>query len=101
MTVNGSDQLGISVPADQVVLNQAGATGPFGSYLIPSGGLIDGGSLVPAVTAPAGTDCAISPFFCELTGPLDGVPDPGWYYVHAGSIRWDGATLQVGVKYTF
>jgi len=101
MTVNGSDQLGISVPADQVVVNQAGANGPFGSYLIPIGGLIDGGSPAPVVTAPPGTDCTISPQFCELTGPKDGIPDPGHYYVHAGAIRWDGATLNIGVKYTF
>jgi len=101
MTVNGSDQLGISVPADQVVIGQPGATGPFGSYLITTGGLLDGGSLVPAITAPPGTDCTLQPFFCELTGPADGIPDPGHYYVHAGSIRWDGASLQVGVKYTF
>ncbi|HEX4825316.1 MAG TPA: outer membrane beta-barrel protein [Candidatus Polarisedimenticolaceae bacterium] len=102
MTINGSsNQLGISVPADQVVINQAGALGPFGAYLIPTGGLIDGGSLVPAVTAPPGTNCATQPFLCQLTGPKDGIPDPGYYYVHAGSIRWDGATLNIGVKYTF
>lgn len=99
--VNGSNQLGISVPADQVVITEGGALGPFGAYLIPTGGLIDGGSLVPIITAPPGTNCTISPFLCELTGPPDGVPDPGYYYVHAGSIRWDGATLQIGIKYTF
>jgi outer membrane protein W len=101
MTVNGSDQLGISVPADQVVNDQPGAFGPFGSYLVGTGGLIDGGSLVPALTAPPGTDCAISPSFCELTGPKDGIPDPGYYYVHAGSVRYDGFTFQIGAKFTF
>jgi len=101
MTVNGSDQLGISVPADQVVENQPGALGPFGSYLISTGGLIDGGSLVPLVNAPPGTDCAITPSNCELTGPPDGIPDPGYYYVHAGSVRYDGWTFQFGFKYTF
>lgn len=101
MMVNGSDQLGISVPADQIIEGQPGATGPFGSYLVSTGGLIDGGSLIPLPTAPAGTDCTVTPSNCTFKGPKDGIPDPGYYYVHAGSIRWDGATLNIGVKYTF
>ena len=101
MTVNGSDQLGISVPADQVVITQPGALGPFGTYYISSGGLIDGGSLEPLLTAPPGTDCAVTPIQCQLTGPPDGIPDTGDYYVHAGSVRYNALTVQVGIKFTF
>jgi opacity protein-like surface antigen len=94
-------ELGISVPADQVHTTDTGAFGPFGPYLFPTGGLLDGGSLVPAVGAPPDTDCAVTPIACTFDGPPDGNLDPGFYYVHAGSVRYDGVTFQLGVKFTF
>ncbi len=99
--INGGNELGISVPADTAKITQTGAFGPFGAVQVPTGGLIDGGSLVPAVNAPPGTDCAVTPTACEFTGPKDGIPDPGLYYVHAGDVRLDGFTLLAGVKFTF
>ncbi|HJQ97209.1 MAG TPA: outer membrane beta-barrel protein, partial [Candidatus Polarisedimenticolaceae bacterium] len=100
--MNGdSTELGISVPADQVKVTQPGFAGPFGPYLIPTGGLIDGGSLVPVVGADPNTNCATDPIACSFTGPPDGQLDPGFYYVHAGSVKYNGVTFQVGVKFTF
>lgn len=101
MTINGGKELGISVPTDRVRITDPNAFGPFGAYRISSGGLIDGGSLVPAAGAPPGTDCSVDPSSCTFTGPKDGVPDPGFYYVHAGDVRFDGLDLQAGVRFTF
>ena len=101
MTINGSNELGISVPSDTVNVDDPGAFGPFGTVEIPTGGLLDGGSLEPLPTAPPGTDCAISPSECQLTGPHDGIPDAGLYYIHAGDVRYDGVSLQIGVRFTF
>jgi len=99
--INGSNELGISVPADRATIGQPGALGPFGAELISTGGLIDGGSLVPTPNAPPGTNCAISAANCQFTGPKDGIPDPGYYYIHAGDVRLDGLMLHAGVKFTF
>lgn len=101
MMVNGTgNELGISVPSDLVVNTAPGAFGPFGAVLISSGGLIDGGSLAPT-PGHEGTDCSVNPTNCAFTGPKDGIKDPGFYYVHAGKIRYDGASIQLGVKFTF
>jgi len=100
--MNGdATELGISVPADQVKTTDPGFSGPFGPYLFQTSGLLDGGSLVPAVGAPPDTNCATDPIACTFTGPPDGQLDPGYYYVHAGSVRYNGITFQVGVKFTF
>lgn len=102
MHVNGSNELGISVPADRAFNTDPGAFGPFGAYLIETGGLLDGGSWVPMPTAPKGTDCTTPTHDnCQFTGPKDGVVDPGFYYVHAGEVRYDGFQVQLGVKFTF
>lgn len=102
MRVNGSNELGISVPADRAYTTDVGAFGPFGAYSIESGGLVDGGSWAPVVGAPVGTDCSGATHDnCEFTGPKDGNLDPGLYYVHTGEVRFDGLSLQLGVKFTF
>ena len=101
MRINGSDELGISVPADRAFTTDPGAFGPFGAYSIDQGGLIDGGSYVPIPQAPPDTDCVTSHVNCQFTGPRDGVRDPGFYYVHAGEVRYDGLQIQLGVKFTF
>lgn len=102
MTVNGADELGISVPNDQIVQDSPGWNGPFGAFRIPQG-LVDGGSWVAKKDAPPNTTCTHTSdhSFCELTGPPDGQLDPGLYYVHAGKLRFDGASLQIGIKFTF
>jgi hypothetical protein len=100
--MNGdATELGLSVPADQVHTTDPGFSGPFGPYLFQTAGLIDGGSLVPALGAPPDTNCATDPIACTFSGPPDGQLDPGYYYVHAGSIRYNGVTFQLGVKFTF
>lgn len=101
MHVNGSNELGISVPADRAYNTDPAAFGPFGGYSIATGGLVDGGSWVPTDTAPVGTVCTTGHDNCEFTGPRDGILDPGIYYVHAGEVRYDGISLQLGVKFTF
>ena len=102
MTVDGGNELGISVPNDQAYVDQTGAFGPFGAVQITNGGLIDGGSFVPEPNAPPDTNCAANNNInCVFTGPQDGIPDPGYYYVQAGSIKYNGASLQFGFKYTF
>src|SRR5262245_12031233 len=100
MSINGSNELGISVPSDQRFLTDPDALGPFGGIEIATGGLVDGGSLAPAPGFP-NANCSVSPFNCEFTGPRDGVKDPGIYYIHAGSVRYDNISLHLGVKYTF
>ena len=100
--MNGeSTELGISVPADVVRSSDPTSNGPFGPYLFLTGGLLDGGSLIPRPGAPSGTDCSVDPVACVFEGPPDGQVDPGYYYVHAGSVRYDGLSLQFGVKFTF
>jgi opacity protein-like surface antigen len=101
LTVNGSEELGISVPSDQAIITNPGAFGPFGAVQIKTGGLLDGGSYVPKVGFPPNACDNGSTVNCELTGPLDGIKDPGFYYVHAGHIRYDGTLFQLGVKFTF
>jgi len=102
LKVNGADELGISVPSDRRYTTDPDAFGPFGSFQITSGGLVDGGSWVPTPDAPDGTVCgATISSNCQFTGPADNVNDPGYYYVHAGKVRWDGLSLQFGFKYTF
>jgi opacity protein-like surface antigen len=102
MTVNGSNELGVSVPNDRVYVTEPGAHGPFGAVQITSGGLIDGGSFVPDdPDAPEGFCAAHNNLNCSFTGPKDGIPDLGMYYVQAGSVRYNGASLQIGVKFTF
>lgn len=100
MMVNGSNELGISVPSDQRFTSDPDALGPFGAVEITNGGLIDGGSLVPAPGFP-GANCAVDQEQCQFTGPKDGIKDPGIYYVHAGRIRYDNVSLQIGFKFTF
>jgi hypothetical protein len=102
MTVNGTDNLGTAVPNDRVFITQPGAFGPFGAFQVTEGGLIDGGSWVPVANAPPDTICTPTIHSnCSFTGPPDGTPDPGYYYIQAGSVRYNGASLQIGFKYTF
>jgi len=102
MTVNGGSELGVSVPNDQVLVTDAGAYGPFGSILVREGGLIDGGSFEPQPGVDPDWNCAANNNAnCQFTGAPDGIPDPGYYYVQAGSLRYNGASLQIGFKYTF
>lgn len=101
MIVNGAGNLGVAVPNDSVYLQDAGPNNQYGAIQVTSGGLIDGGSWVPTPTAPEGTDCTVSKQNCSFTGAPDGVPDPGMYYIQAGNVRYNGLSLQIGVRFTF
>jgi hypothetical protein len=113
MKVNGSDELGISVPSDQIINTDPDAFGPFGAVQINNGGLIDGGSWAPDDPTQTDPDA-----FCrasvnqgchfvigrqELDANLNPVSnkDPGKYYIEAGRIRYDGFSVHIGVKFTF
>jgi hypothetical protein len=102
MKVNGNtNELGISVPNDQTINTAPDAFGPFGAVQINDGGLVDGGQLVPKV-GHEGADCTVEPGNCFFDPSVrDGVNDPGKYYVQAGKIRYDGLSIQLGVKFTF
>ncbi len=99
---NGQDELGISVPQGEEFLELS--TGlVYGPYIITSGGLVDGGRIGPSPTAPPNTDCSdlAQAVDCEFIFEPDGVLDTGAYYVQGGDIDYDGASLQIGVRYTF
>ena len=102
MKINGSDNLGISVPNDQILQSDPSAVGPFGGYFVTPG-LVDAGRWVP--TPGSGVDqsqCHFNAVGCEFqVGSPDGLKDPGLYYIQAGRVRYDAASYQIGFKYTF
>ena len=82
------------------------ATAVYGAIQITTGGLLDGGSiqLRPAEGELPDTDCVETPLDCERffdPTELDGIVDPGLYYVQGGSLDYGGVALQLGVRYTF
>jgi outer membrane protein W len=102
MTVNGSSELGVTVPNDQIYITDPQVLQQFGAVQITSGGAIDGGSFVPNdPAAPPGYCAEHNNLNCSFTGPLDGIPDLGMYYIQVGKVRYNGFSLQLGVKYTF
>lgn len=101
MSVNGSDELGISVPGDTRVTTDPDANGPFGGIQVVQGGLIDGGMLVPLPDHPE-AQCELNRVNCVFDKSLrDGKKDTGFYYIQAGKIRYDAASYQLGFKFTF
>ncbi len=123
---NGSDGVGISVPNRQALRTGPIATATYGPMSIVSGGLVDGGRLVNPDTF---NNLPVTPGVCNIPDPSqctflrnidmaafntknkdysgftavtpDGIPDPGYYYVKGGSIRYSGTGLQIGVRYSF
>lgn len=94
--------VGISVPSDRVVFIEPEASGTYGAVSVVDHGFIDGGQLVPLPEAPGDTNCNDTPNACEfVVGDLDGVPDPGMYYVQSGSLDYDDWVLTLGIRYTF
>jgi hypothetical protein len=92
--------LGISVPAGRILETDPLANQPFGPILISEGGLVDIGRLVPLDAFP-NAHCEIEPTQCKLVAQPDGQPDPGYYYIQGGQLKYDGVSLLVGVRYTF
>ncbi len=98
---NGQTSLGVSVPLKREFL--ATYTGPtsFGAIQVVSGGLIDGGRLVPLdPTDPPGI-CDTNVNACEFVPVPDGVPDRGLYYAQGGEFRYDNFTALIGFRHTF
>jgi hypothetical protein len=94
--------VGISVPDKRVFFTEPEATATYGAVSVVDGGFIDGGQLVPLPEAPEGTNCTVSPNACEfVVGDLDGVPDPGMYYIQSGALQYDDWVLTLGIRYTF
>ncbi|MDH3629412.1 MAG: outer membrane beta-barrel protein [Acidobacteriota bacterium] len=101
VSFNDSGDFGIAVPnltdsEDSVAANQ-----DYGPMRVSRGGLIDGGSLQPGPNAPPGTDCVASPSQCTFLPVPDGELDLGFYYVQGGEVKYDAASIQFGVRYTF
>jgi hypothetical protein len=99
LSFNDSDSLGVSVPNTITEEGSPLALSNFGAFRITQGGLIDGGHLEPRPGET--TDCVATPALCVFVEGNDGVPDPGVYYVKGGSIKYGGASLQVGIRFTF
>lgn len=102
---NGTSELGVSIPSMRVPQTDPVAQATYGPFQIPEGGLVDGGRLVPGPGAPSGFTeerCVQQPQLCRFAlGNLDGKPDPGFYYVHGGPVKYGGFSFQVGIRYTF
>ncbi len=101
---NGADSLGSEVPQLTDNIGVGGvdlASLQFGPYFLISGGLVDGGQLMPRLEAPPNSNCAISPQVCDFVLEPDGELDPGLYYAQGGPIKYGGVSLQIGVRYTF
>ena len=99
---NGEDDLGEAVPFLTDFSDGASAQQAYGAVRITEGGLVDGGSLMPLVTAPVGTDCDTDPQFCFFDNTqLDGEVDKGFYYIQGGSVKYDAFSFQAGIRFTF
>lgn len=89
---DGSSALGVSVPRG---VQFEGQTGTYGPMFVAVGGLVDVGRNVQ--TYNPDTQLVETKWVFEP----DGVPDPGYYYVQGGTLKYDGTVVQVGFKYTF
>lgn len=97
---NGEKDLGRSVPATVVDVNSGIGQAEYGAVVLVEGGLVDAGRLVPPANNPT-ANCTVSPSACDFVREPDGVNDLGTYYLKGGDIKYGGAALLLGVKYTF
>ncbi len=96
---DGQENLGVPVPLEQVFFGDPLTLGEYGPLQVTSGGFVDAGHLEPKPGFP-GSDCSdLSE--CTFVFEPDGVPDPGFYYVQGGELRYDNVSIQVGVRRTF
>lgn len=101
---NNSTDLGIAVPFLTDFIDSPAAQQQYGAVKITEGGLVDGGSLVPGVGAPAGTNCALPSQirFCTFdVQAKDGELDTGFYYINGGELKYDSLWFSFGLRYTF
>lgn len=97
---NGQKDLGRSVPSTVADVNSSIGQAAYGGVLFIEGGLVDAGRLVPPANDPT-VNCTVSPSACDFIREPDGVNDLGTYYLKGGDIKYGGAALLLGVKYTF
>lgn len=107
---NGVESFGVAVPDISVDSTDPRASFEnYGGFVIRENGLYDGGSLVPNESFRGRVDpleweqfCIDRVGDCEFDPTrLDGVLDPGIYYIKGGSIKYGGFTGTVGIRYTF
>ena len=109
--INGDTSLGVAVP-NLVELDSSTLANPalYGPVDITSGGLVDGGTVVPdeGVILPPGVTptefCANSANASDCvfdTTLLDGLLDIGRYYIQGGDLRYNGFSAGIGIRYTF
>lgn len=88
------------------IAGEQAINGEFGPVFITSGGLIDGGQLVPIDDL----SLEMQAQYCDLQNPNvttcfvpepDGQLDLGNYYVQGGSLSLDAFSALVGVRFTF
>ncbi len=47
-------------------------------------------------------DCVADPTQCVFDPTqLDGIPDPGIYYIQGGEFDYGGVSFEIGMRYTF
>jgi opacity protein-like surface antigen len=103
---NGGTDLGIAVPFLTDYIDSPVAQQTFGAMSISTGGLVDGGSLVPGPGATGNTSdpnyCVNSPGSCIFDPTQkDGVVDTGLYYVTGGEVDYSSFWFTIGARYTF
>lgn len=99
---DGQDNLGIPVPNTIVDDASPLASATYGGIQFESGGLVDGGVIVPVDSTRPIEDCADPQVPCYFdTTQRDGQLDLGVYYAQGGSMKYGGWGLQLGVKITF
>jgi opacity protein-like surface antigen len=97
---NGAQSVGISVPNTAAMLDDPVATAVYGAVGVTEGGFVDGGHLEPPSGQSADV-CIANPGICTWVETPDGQVDEGKYYVKGGKIRYGGASIQIGIRYTF
>lgn len=90
VTADGRHDFGTATPNGEVDKKYPETGTP---VVFQTGGLFDFGSGTP--TQIEGQPCHFA------VGPQDGLVDVGKYYFQGGTIRYDGPTVGLGVRYTF
>jgi len=99
---NGATSLGVSVIPEREFEDIYTGPRTFGAVRIVSGGLVDGGSLVPVDPNDPADVCVANPNACVFDpNAKDGIPDEGDYYAQGGEFRYDHFFFQVGFRYAF
>ena len=101
---NGGTDLGVAVPERVDFIDNPLGSQQFGGIRITGeGGLVDGGSLVPAPSTNPTYDCLPGGDPMCVFDPTqpDGIVDPGIYYIQGGEFDYGGIGVEIGLRYTF